>query len=182
MEVQAKEMLDAILRRRTTSTFTNKPVSDETIAQLMQMAMFAPTRLGRRPWQFVVLQDAQIRQKLGSALKLGPDTMAAPVLVAMCGDKRLSDAWDLDAVAAAQNLMVAATTIGLGTAWVAGPVNPLWEHFGELFAKTLNVPAGIGLVALLAIGYPADAKPSHTEADVYEQSHVHFERWGNTRG
>ena len=182
MEAQAKDMLGTILARRTTPKFLAKEVPPAAIAQLMQMAMFAPTRHGRRPWQFLVMRKPELKAELASALRLEPDYGKAPVYVAILGERSTSDAWDLDGGAAAQNLLVAATAMGLGSAWIASPVNPLWDKLEGVLAKATHTPADLGLVAILAPGYPAEELPAHTEEEVYEQHRVHFGTWGSTRG
>jgi len=182
MEAQGKDMLGTILARRTTRKFLAQAVPDTTIVQLMQMAMFAPTRLGRRPWQFIVMRKPEVKAQVASALHLEADYAAAPIYVAVLGDKEATDAWDLDGGAAAENLLVAATAMGLGSAWIASPVNPLWDKLDALLTQLTHKPPAMGLVGILAVGYPAEAEPAHTEGEVYEQHRVHFETWGATRG
>jgi len=182
MEAQAKEMMQAILGRRTARRFQHKDVSDEIIMQLMGAAFSAPTRLGRKPWQFVVIRSPEIKAQLGKLLRLEDAYLHAPVFVAVCAEKGVTETWDLDAGAATQNLLVAASAMGLASAWIASPINPAWERLSEVFFKLTRAPAGIGLVAIVALGYPAEELPAHTEQEVYEQQKVHFENWNDTRG
>ena len=182
MATQGNEMLETILARRTAHSFQKKEVDDAAIAQLLQMAMLAPTRLGRRPWHFIVIRNAESKAKLAALLRLDANLAEAPVFIAVLGEKRITDAWDLDGGAATQNLMVAATAMGLATAWIASPVNPIWDRLDGELAQLAHIPVEVGLVAILAVGYPAEPMPAHTEAEVYEQQRVHFERWGNTLG
>jgi len=182
MEAQAMDMLGTILARRTTRKFLAKEVPDDVILRLMQMAMFAPTRLGRRPWEFIVMRKPEVKARVASALRLEADYAGAPVYVAVLGDKEATDSWDLDGGAAAENLLIAATSMGLGTAWIASPVNPLWDRLDALLTEVTHKPPAMGLVAILALGYPAEAEPAHTADEVYEQHRVHFETWGATRG
>lgn len=182
MKQPEQVMLDTLLRRRTTRKFLKKDVPDEIVEQIVQMAMFAPTRLGKRPWHFVVLRDENTKKHLANVLRLSQGVVEAPVLIAVCADRRASETGDLDAAAATQNLLVAATALGLGSAWVAGSVIPLWEEANQAFIRAVRAPEDIMFVSLVALGYPAEEVPAHTEQEVYEQHRVHFERWGNTRG
>jgi nitroreductase len=182
METQGNAMLDTILARRTASKFAAKAVADATIREVIQSAMYAPTRLGRRPWHFLVMQSAASKAQLVSSLRLDAAIAEAPVLVAVLGEKRITDTWDLDAGAATQNMLVAATAMGLASAWIASPVNPLWDKLGDLLSALAHIPVDVGVAAIVALGYPAEALPAHTQVEVYEQHRVHFERWGNTLG
>ncbi len=182
MGTQGNVMVDTILARRTAFQFAAKEVTEATISQLVQSAMYAPTRLGRKPWHFLVLRGAAAKGQLVAALRLDAAMAQAPVLVAVLGEKRITDTWDLDAGAATQNLLVAATAMGLASAWIASPVNPMWDKLDGVLAQMAHIPVEIGVAAIVALGYPVEPAQPHTEAEVYEQHRVHFERWGNTLG
>lgn len=182
MEEQKNVMIDTILRRRTARKFLKKPVPKSVIEDLLQMAMFAPTRLGKRPWHFIVIQDSDVKARLVKSLQISPEFADAPAFIAVTGEKGVSETWDLDAAAATQNLLIAATGSGIASAWIAGMVNPAWDKANDVFVEAIQSPKEVALVALVAIGYPAEELPAHTPAEVYEQHRAHFERWGNTVG
>ena len=102
-------------------------------------------------------------------------------MIAVCGNRNVSTTWDLDGAAAAENILVAATALGLGTAWVGGHSSALWDAVSSVFAEAVCAPADIGLLTLIAVGYAAEDRPAHTEADVWNPNRVHWDRWGNYR-
>jgi len=171
-----REVLNTILRRRTTRKFSNEDVSEQTIEQVLEMAMFAPTRLGEQPWHFIVIRDEDIKRRLRSSLRVSDGCGEAPVLVAVYAERNGTHQWDLDAGAATQNLLLAATALGLGSAWIANPTSADWATTSDWFCKIIGGPDNVSLVALVALGYPAEELPAHTESEVYDEDVVHFER------
>ncbi|MBO4684186.1 MAG: nitroreductase family protein, partial [Desulfovibrio sp.] len=51
------ELKDAILQRRSVRSYTDAPISSETIEALVELAVKAPTGSGLQPWGFALLQD-----------------------------------------------------------------------------------------------------------------------------
>ena len=173
---QGHTILDSLLRRRTTVKFSHKPVAGKTIENVLEMAMFAPSRLGQRPWEFVVIRDPEIQKQLRASLHVRKGYGEAPVLIAVTADTSNGYQWDLDAGAATENLLVAATAYGLGSAWVANPTSEEWATTSDWLCEIVGAPDNVRLVALVALGHAAEALPPHTPDEVYDKNAVHFER------
>lgn len=173
---QNEEILESILSRRTTRTFSNRPVAGKTIEHVLEMAMFAPSRLGQRPWQFVVIRDPETRRRMRESLRVRNGYADAPVLVAVVAVTGGSPQWDLDAGAATENLLIAASSHGLGSAWIANPASEEWATTSDWLCETIGAPDNVRLVALIALGHPKTALPPHTAEEVYDRKAVHFER------
>jgi nitroreductase len=177
MAEKSNEVLDTIMRRRTVRKFIKKDVPQEVIDQLVQAALYAPTRLGKRPWHFILISDAKVKESLASVLKLHPVVAEAPAVIAICGNRNASTTWNLDCAAAAENILIAAASLGLGAAWIGGHSTALWEAVDSVFAEAVCSPAEIGLLSLIAIGYASEELPAHTEKDVWNPNRVHYEKW-----
>ena len=113
------EALDLIFKRRSIRKFTDEPVSNAQIDLLLQAAMAAPTAMNLKPWHFVVVTEAEILRRINHTLIFGK--MKAPCAVSVCGDlragKRVEKFWIQDCSAATENLLLAATGLGLGAVW-----------------------------------------------------------------
>ncbi len=72
----------------------------------------------------------------------------APLVIAVCGDEKASPEWyAVDASLAGEQMVIAATALGLGTCWEGS--------FDEANVKTtLNIGEDLQVIALLAVGYP----------------------------
>jgi nitroreductase len=160
------DILQHILARRSIRKFTAEAVSDEDILRLLQAAMAAPSASNRKPWEFVVVTDPEVRQKLRNVLVLG--RYAAPLGIAVCGNLRraypwpVQDFWIEDCSAAMQNILLTATGLGLGCVWIGvHPVKPL-----ELAVRSvLALPKHVVPLGVTWIGHPAETKPPRTQYD-----------------
>lgn len=59
--------LEAILSRRSIRRYTDEPVPEEAVTELLRAAMAAPSARNQRPWHFVVVRDPQVREALAAA-------------------------------------------------------------------------------------------------------------------
>lgn len=80
----------AFLAARTYSKFTNQGVSDDTLAQLYELAKWGPTSMNCQPARLVFVRTAEAKAKLKPCLAPGnaDKTMAAPVTVIVAQDTR----------------------------------------------------------------------------------------------
>jgi 3-hydroxypropanoate dehydrogenase len=78
---------------RTFNTFTDRPVSDETLRQLYDLLRWGPTAMNSQPARFIFLRSQESRQRLLPALAPGNQakTLAAPVTVIVAQDTRFFD-------------------------------------------------------------------------------------------
>jgi len=172
-------LLDLIRRRRTIRRFTDAEVSEEQIETLLELAMCAPTRLNRQPWHFVVIRDKGLQTSLAELLRIRPYIEQAAALVAVCGTPQVSTTWLMDASAATENLLLAATAIGLGAAWVGAPDSTLWNMVEERLHDELRIPLDVRIPILVSVGHPAENPPPHGRHDRYDPLKVHYGVWGN---
>jgi nitroreductase len=170
-------LLDVIRRRRTIRRFTDQKVSEEQIDTLLELAMCAPSRLDRRPWHFIVIRDKGLQKQLAGLLRVHPYLEQASALVVVCGEPKSSPTWTMDVSASIENLVLGATAMGLGSAWVGSPGTVLWDMCDELLHDLLAIPLDVGVVALVALGHPAEERSAHGKHDRLEPLKVHFDHW-----
>jgi nitroreductase len=174
-----KTVLDTLRRRRTIRRYTDEDVTDEQVETLLEMAMSAPNRLNRQPWHFFVIRDKELQKRLADHLGLHPYLERAPVLIAVGARPGLSTTWQMDVSAAVENMMIAATAMGLGTAWVGEPGSVLWTMTEEMLHDSLHIPTqlGVRILALIAVGHPAQERPPHGRHDRFDPTKVHYGLW-----
>ena len=148
----------------------------EKIDLLLQAAMAAPTAMNCKPWEFVVITDAEKLADCRKRLIFG--NRNAPAAIIVCGNPSLSLNpaarlfWVQDCSLAGENILIAATAMGLGTVWVG--VYPVAE-FMRVVRKIAGLPKNVKPLGLLYIGYPAEEKPARTQYDV---KRIHWQGYG----
>ena len=168
------DALDAILSRRSIRKYTAQPISDETIKEVLEAAMAAPSAGNEQPWHFVVIDDRRMLDEIPKFHPYSRMLAGAPMAILVCGDLELQKYegyWVQDCSAATENLLIAAQAKGLGAVWLG--VYAIEERVVG-FRKLLGIPDHVIPFALISIGYPAEQKPG---ADRYNSSRVRRNRW-----
>ena len=168
--------LQSIFARRSARRFTDQIVEPGLIRDVLEAAMAAPSAVAKDPWHFVVIQNPVTLSRLAAGLSNGRFLTQAGAAIAVCGDVEQAHEGSLsfllqDCSAAAENMLIAATQLGLGSCWLG--IHPLADRI-QMVQAALNLPAGILPVCLVALGWPAQRAEPRTR---YRDSAVHYEQW-----
>ncbi len=167
--------IDLERKRRSIRKYQDKSVETEKIDQLVEAALLAPSSRAIRPWEFIVVQDKALLQKLAEAKSSGGAFLSgAPLAVVVCADTEKSDAWIEDAAIASTMLLLEAESLDLGACWVQIRNRPHDEtkRAEEFIREVLLLPDRIGVLSVIGIGYPDEVKPPYTKDDLlYGQVH-----------
>ncbi len=170
-------ILKSILDRRSIRRYTKAPVSREILSQLAKAGMAAPTSRDTRHFRFIIVDDPTLIDQLGTGLPYSKMLLTARHAIVVASDLSTaydagsSDYWIQDCSAAAENILIAAKALGLGSCWTAAHPRP--ERVA-LVKKILALPEHISPLCVIAIGVPAgEDKPR----DKYNAAHVHFNKW-----
>jgi nitroreductase len=173
-----RDLFAVVSRQRACRAFGTEPVSDEQLAPLLEAATHAPSAENRQPWEFVIVRDAAARATIGeltqraweahgrafSETRLAPGLLAdvdrgatggiagAPVHVVVCADleRGLEVTVGSSLFPAIQNLLLAATAVGLGSA-----LTTLTTAYAAELTELLALPPNIRPVAVIPVGWPA---------------------------
>jgi nitroreductase len=173
--------LELFRKRRTVRRFTAEDVSEEALRALLEAASVAPSRLDRRPLHYVLIRNKASKAKIAEALRVRPYIEEAPVVIAVCADPSVSTTWELDASAAIENMLLAATAMGLGGAWVGSKGSQLWERALEVLHTVVGVPAGIAVASLVCIGHPGEEKRAYDPGEKLDPVRIHYDHWDNLK-
>ena len=175
------QMIEMIRKRRTIRKFTDEDVGEEQVETLLEMAMCAPNRLNRQPWRFVVIRDKKLQRLLADLLRIHPYLEVAPVVIAVCALPEASPTWMMDVSAATENMLLAATAMGLTGTWAGAPDSTLWNMCEEMLHDALGVPLNVRIPALVAFGHPGEELPPHGKHDRFDHTKVHYGKWGELK-
>jgi len=168
----SNQTLETIFNRKSVRKYTERPVEKEKLETLVRAGMAAPSSRDRRPWEFVIVTDRDLLDKMGDGLPLARMLKETKQAIIVCGDTVKSEnAWQLDCSAAAQNILLAAESMGLGAVWTAAYPYP--ERM-KIIRDALQLPEHILPLTVIPLGYPTGIeKPK----DKYNKKQIHYNGW-----
>lgn len=168
----SNQTLETIFNRKSVRKYTERPVEKEKLETLVRAGMAAPSSRDRRPWEFVIVTDRDLLDKMGDGLPLARMLKETKQAIIVCGDTVKSEnAWQLDCSAAAQNILLAAESMGLGAVWTA--TYPYPERM-KIIQDALQLPEHILPLTVIPLGYPTGIeKPK----DKYNKKQIHYNGW-----
>jgi len=186
------EVLDVQLAHRSVRKFAAGEVSDDHLRAMVAAAQSAPTSSNLQPWSVVVVRDAERKARLATYAAGQRFIEEAPVLLVWVADlsraRRLAvraetavDAADylettiigfVDTALAAQNAVVAAESLGLGTVFVGAIRN----HPDQVAAE-LGLPPHAVATFGLAVGVPDPTERAGIKPRLPQAAVVHHERY-----
>ncbi len=181
--------------QRACRSFAADPVPDANLAAILDAAVHAPSAENRQPWVFLVVRDASVRAaiddlhrrlwetartqaagRLESRLFADVERSAesgfggAPVLVVVAGDTRSGASrrgLGSSIFPAVQNLLLAATALGYGSA-----LTTLTAVAADELRSVLELPDGVEPMAVVPLGRPAHPLGPPSREPAAEKTHT----------
>jgi nitroreductase len=176
------EAIDAIMTRRSVRKFEKRQIPDAILEKIIKAGTYAPSALALQPWGFVVVQDQAFLNRVSDYckpimilhMKDAHDGMSdafralleskgysiyyqAPTVVMVIG-KTGSRFREIDSSLCAENMMLAAHALGIGSCWV-GSTEVAYDN-KELMAG-FRIPEGYSPVGTIVFGYPEEKPAAH---------------------
>lgn len=168
------ELYDLLMARRSVRHFQDRPVGDDVLNELLDVAANAPSGGNIQPLSIVVVRDRDRRSELAEIVGGQPWVRNGPVTLVFCLDFHRVERWAAlsgvefrgrdslssfliayaDVMCAAQTVAIMAEARGLGSVYV-GNVQVCMEATSEL----LGLSEGVLPMILLTLGHPA-SRPS----------------------
>ncbi len=167
------ELKEALLQRRSVRAYLDEPLTEKQIEELVEAARWAPTGANLQPWKFIIVQDKGVKKEIGKYARFyfikSHHVSEAPVLIVCLADTKKSSFALIDVAMAAQNIMLRAIDLGLGSCFVGA--------FDERKIKeVLKIPANFKVVGLITVGKMAE-KPT-TPPRLEFKEITFFDRFG----
>jgi nitroreductase len=178
----AMEAIQAIMTRRSVRKFKNRQISDKDLEMIIRAGTYAPSALALQPWAFVVIQDQEFLRKVSdyckpimiSLMKESHNGMSdafralletpgysiyyhAPTVIMVVGRSE-SRFREIDCSLCAQNLMLAAHALGIGSCWIGSTEVAYGNR--ELM-DGFRIPEGYSPVGTIVFGYPDETPQPH---------------------
>lgn len=178
--------LDQIIEtRRSVRSYTPQPVDPADLRSLCEAARLAPSACNSQTWRFVVVTRRETIERIcREAMRpVIPNRWLAEAPAVIVGASRLDlvanrigravtgiEYYQIDLGIAMEHAVLKATELGLGTCWIG------WFDEDRV-RRILEIPSGVRVSALLAVGYPADSAPARRSRKPLEKI-AFSETWG----
>jgi nitroreductase len=146
--------MDVIRNRRSVREFTDQEIKQADIDKIIEAGICAPSAMNQQPWEFIVIDDKNILNKLSEKASLL--YAKSKVTIVLCARK-----YDLksplrvaqDMSACMQNMMLEATKLGIGSCWIGTYPDPSRMN---VLVDVLDIPNNMEPFCGLVLGYPKD--------------------------
>ncbi len=168
--------LKPILERRSHRAYSDKPIPEEVITNILKAGMFAPSAMNSQPWEFLIMKDDEKRAKVSeivpywSMLKNAP--LAILVLANTANYKASTKEFIVqDCAASTQNILLAAQAQGLGGVWLG--LYPKEDRMAKI-SRIYNIPEHVLPFSITSMGYPyRELRPHRT----FREDKVHIDKY-----
>lgn len=184
------EVLRQLHDRKSVRVYEGRPVPEDVKQAILEAAIQAPSAGNMALYTILDITDPAVKAKLSESCDHQPFIATAPMVLIFCADYRrwydvfcanldtvrkpdLGDLFlaEADAIIAAQNAVVAAHSLGLGSCYI-GDITENFEYHKEL----LNLPQYVVPAAMLCMGYPTAQQlarpkpPRHSVSDLVHEN------------
>jgi FMN reductase (NADPH) len=208
------KFIELLRSRRSIRAYKPDPIPEEYIQKIIEAARWAPSGGNSQPWEFIVIKKKELKDSIADLYMktrgilreaeltrekemrapalvgemTEPGFKNAPVLILLCGDPRVNEAFPLtvfqkwghevfisNLASAFLCMQLAAKSLGLGSQWVSAAGNFMENDLKEL----LNIPREIKIYDMMAVGYPAYQLGPRSPRRMDEMTH--YDRYDQTK-
>lgn len=199
------EVMKTIMHRRTIRRFEETQIAEDELEQILQAGMYAPSAGGRQGVIFAVCQDAKVNERLGKIKRANSNphmaTAAsyvskeqpsiaddpkivnafydAPTVITMFAPRNFLFSVD-DCAVAAENMMIMADSLGIGSCYIGQGWTAFADPFGQEILKKWEIPDGYYAVMQLLLGYPRKEDKHPTAKPRKEKRILRFQTGGGS--
>lgn len=197
------ETMKTIMERRAIRRFnTERQIEEDVLDQILEAGLYAPSAGGRQGVIFVVCQDKEVNTKLGRIKRAASHpSMAtatsyvsreqpsiaddetivnafydAPTVITMFAPKDFLFSAE-DCAVAAENMMLAATSLGVGSCYIGEGWPAFADPYGQEILQKWNIRTDYYAVMQLLLGYPREGDP-HPKGKPRKEDRVIFMKEG----
>lgn len=173
------EILDIFANRRSVRKYAQGPLEDEALDKILKAGLLAPSGHARRPWEFILVHDKQMLERLSGCRSSGADMLKqAAAAIVVIADKQKQDVWIEDCSVALGYMHLAASALNLGSCWVQVRLRAAADgrNCEEFLREALGFPPNFKAEAILALGVP-QRSPNPHDLQKLNLSKIHKEKF-----
>jgi len=169
-------MLDLLKRRRSIRQYRGEKLNKDQVDKLVKAALLAPSSRGIRPWEFIIVDDKSLLEKLAQCKEHGATFLQGAALgIVVIADPQKSDTWVEDTSIASTIIHLMAEAMDLGSCWIQirNRKHNLSMTAEDYVKDVLAIPEKYKVESIISIGYKAEQKRAYEEDELlYNKVHV----------
>lgn len=166
---------NSIIKRRSVRSFTQDKLTHHQIERLLRAAMQAPTAHNFQPWEFIVVEDRDLQEKISVMSPFAKPARKAATLIIVCANLPAVEKdpvwWPQDVSAATQNILLQAVEDQLGAVWLG-----FWPEKDRVDAlrALLKIPDSVVPFSVIAVGIP---EKEIEKTDRFDSRKIHYQQY-----
>ena len=173
------EILDIFANRRSVRKYAQGSLEDEALDKILKAGLLAPSGHARRPWEFILVRDKQMLERLSGCRSSGANMLKqAAAAIVVIADEQKQDVWIEDCSVALGYMHLAASALNLGSCWVQVRLRAAADGRSceEFLREALDFPLNFKAEAILALGVPQQ-RPNPHDLQKLNLSKIHKEKF-----
>ena len=174
------DMFDMIMHRRSVRQYTDERIAEDTLNKILYAGLAAASSKNRRPWEFVVVRDKDMLNRLGECRPSAGNLLGkCDTAIVVAADSELVDVWVEDCASAMTQMHLMADALGVGSCWLQVRLRTAPDGNRETQAvirDLLGIPEKYSVMAILTLGMPA-SHPGARKVDDLLLDKIHRERF-----
>ena len=154
-----------LLGLRVSRRFLDDPIPAVDVEAILEAARWTGSSKNTQKWAFVVIDESEDLERLATAGSFTRPIRASTLAIAIVWPP---DGYEFDVGRVAQNMMLAASSMGIGSC-------PVTLHDEDRAREVLGVPSGHRCRYAIAFGYPDE------KAEAAERSERKAAGWGGRK-
>jgi nitroreductase len=160
-------VMETILNRNSVRSYKRDQIDEKVLSSILKCGLRAPNGWNRQPWDIVYVQDKAFLDELNFAITAdsnGSVFYHAPTVVFISGDES-DEFYVTDCPLAAENMIIAAASLGIGSCIIAYLSNFLNGRNGQIYKEKLGIAENYKVCVAIALGYPSASNHALTARD-----------------
>lgn len=159
------KFIELIKDRRSVREYTGRPIDVKILEEIVDCGRLAPSARNIQPWAFIVVTEKERLSKIAEQVRWGEFIKDSSACIVVCGDKG-AKRFKEDCCLAAENMILAAKSLGVGSCYVAALGKDV-----EGVRKLLNIPENFEVVCFLSLGYFEKNPKPHEKKELKDVIH-----------
>lgn len=173
------ELLELMKTRHSIRKYTTETIVKQDLEKILQAGMLSPSGKNTRPWEFIVVREKSVLEKMVSARSMGAQMLTeADTAIVVVANTDKTDTWIEDCSIAMANMHLMAHSLGIGSCWIQGRLREAknGQQTEEFLRSLLGFPENYKLLAILSLGIPNEQK-KESNLETLPEEKIHWEQY-----